>query len=550
MNAVMELDITGRAPSLLIQDRFTMKTFVGFLLTVVTLLTTIVSVFICGKELFIRENPSVNISPLTNLHPEFLSFKQYNIDFIFAVQDTNDEPFINESFYYPTLALLTKVNSSERKETILNLTTCSNRKNHTEFFKKLDHLNLDRFYCISDTQDDWNIIGLNDFWGSIGFKMIQVKLYECKGENKGCANETAKSSKLSSSRIVFYSNQYSVETRNFHKPFAGRIKDDFFLFNYKKQNDVTQYLEYVDVISDTGWIFSNSNTEISFSYGRQIVQSDDAVPKSNFFSYTLQLDNVKTSYYRKYYKLQDFASQAGGLFKFYSMVVFILLYLYNCNAYYEYLVNNFYDIKPSGKQIQGVVKEKKNIQPRKISSNNNNINNNGISLSTNNTKVSPSPKSSILISCSSFQQPKNTLETAKRIINHKNIRSRLELSCFDKFLCIPICSRWSSAKKFNLISLFNKGKKTIEKYLNVIFLLRMINEYQKLKNLLLTNEQYTLFNIINKPILSNFSNGELILFDYNDEKSLEELEKDIQVLNEDEDEISKKIMKFIELSIS
>lgn len=546
----MELDIMGRAPSLLIQNRFTMKTFVGFFLSLVILITTAISVFICGKELFIRENPSVNISPIANLHPAFFSFKKYKFDFVFAVQDINNEPFINESFYYPNLTLVTKDSSSEKKEIKLNLTTCNNRKSNTYFVKRLDHLNLNHFYCISDTQNDWNIIGLNDFWGSIGFKMIQVKLYECKDENKGCANETEKLNKLSSSRVIFYLNQYLVETRNFHNPFSERIKDDFFLFNYKKKNDITQYLEYVDVISDSGWIFSNSNTETSFSYGKQIVQTDEEVPKSNFFSYTLQLDNVKTSYYRKYYKIQDFASQAGGLFKFYSMVGFLLLYIYNCNAYYEYLVNDFYDIKPSGKQIQGVVKDKKINLPINITNNISNINNNGISLTSNPTKVSPSPKSSILISCSSFQQPPNTLETAKRIISHKSISSRLEFNFFDKILCVPICSRWSSAKKFNIISLFNKGKKTIQKYLNVIFLLRMINEYQKLKNILLTKEQYTLFNLVNKPILSNFSNGEIFLFDYNDDMNLEELEKDIQVLNDDEDEISKKIMKFIELSIS
>lgn len=75
----------------------------------------------------------------------------------------------------------------------------------------------------------------------------------------------------------------------------------------------------------------------------------------------------------------------------------------------------------------------------------------------------------------------------------------------------------------------------------------MISEYQRLKNILLTNEQYTLFNIVNKPILSNFSNGEITLFDYNDDNNLEELEKNIQILNDDEDEASKKIMKFIEI---
>lgn len=546
----MELDIMGRGPSLLIQNRFTMKTFVGFFFTVVILIITTVSVLICGKELFTRENPSINISTLTNLHPEFLSFKQYKFDFAFAVQDINNEPFVNESFYYPNLTLFIKGNSSdEKEEIILNLTTCNNRKNNTNFFKKLDTLNLKNFYCISDFQNDWNIIGLKDFWGASGFQMIQVKLYECKNENKGCADKTSKSDKLSSSRVVFYSNQYLVETRNHQNPFSELIKNDFFLSNYKKKNDITQYLEYVDVISDDGWVFSKSSNETSFTYGKQIVQIDDTVPDSDFFSYTLQLNNMKTAYYRKYYKIQDFASQAGGLFKFYSLVGFLLLYIYNYNAYYEHLVNNFYDIKPSGKQIQGIIKDKRTIQPIHITNNNNNINN-GISLSTNVTKVSPSTKNSILISCSSFQPTLNTLETAKRIISKKNINSKFEFTFFDKLLCVPICNRWSSAKKFNLINLFNKGKNTIEKYLNVIFLLRMISEYQRLKNILLTNEQYTLFNIVNKPILSNFSNGEITLFDYNDDNNLEELEKDIQILNDDEDEASKKIMKFIELSIS
>lgn len=96
-------------------------------------------------------------------------------------------------------------------------------------------MNLKKFYCISDFQNDWNIIGLKDFWGATGFQMIQVKLYECKAENKGCADETSKSNKLSSSRVVFYSNQYLVETRDHQNPFSELIKNDFFLSNYKKK---------------------------------------------------------------------------------------------------------------------------------------------------------------------------------------------------------------------------------------------------------------------------------------------------------------------------
>lgn len=128
-----------------------------------------------------KANPTVRTLDLKMANPSPLYLNNSNFEIFFSIQDPFKKTmFINESIYKPQMNLLTNIvgRTEERVliSTTLNLTVCSNRKQFSkEIFENIKQLKLDSYYCISEFQPiPWSQIYLNEYWGNINCKMLQV----------------------------------------------------------------------------------------------------------------------------------------------------------------------------------------------------------------------------------------------------------------------------------------------------------------------------------------------------------------------------------------
>ena len=74
------------------------------------------------------------------------------------------------------------------------------------------------------------------------------------------------------------------------------------------------------------------------------------------------------------------------------------------------------------------------------------------------------------------------------------IKKKLKLS-FWEIICFNICFS-EKTKSRNNLNIFKKAKNEIKKKIDINFMLFKFNEIDKLKNLLLSEEQMELFNLI------------------------------------------------------
>ena len=105
-----------------------------------------------------------------------------------------------------------------------------------------------------------------------------------------------------------------------------------------------QYIKHIRNERDDGIFFTENNSKSSFILSDFIHDNVFDRDSSTFLTLSIQLDNTFQKYQRKYYKLQDFAAQVGGVVNACFVISTLILKIYEKNSYFEYLINNFFEI--------------------------------------------------------------------------------------------------------------------------------------------------------------------------------------------------------------
>ena len=524
MNKYFKLcDLVGRAPPLLINNKKTLKTTIGAIFTLMIIITTIVTTCFFGQELFLRKNPSVNFSTAEIQHPPFLPYDEENFEIAFGLEDSDSNLFIDETVYYPIATMRKNIlvnGEMEYEYTNIKVIPCT-KKN---FNKEIEELfspfksGVIEAYCFDNNQTNLNEkIGLNDYWGNDGFKMIQIKIYPCNKATMQC-NEDLMEKYLTTTYFSYYTIDHKVQTQNYTYPFSHSLKNYFWKVSKNSKISITQYLRWLNVFDNDNLIFTNKKEKNSFEIESNTAMTAAAVPEptKNFISLTLQLNNDMVEYYRSYYKFQDLASQSGGIYSSIYLATTILLYFYNSNVYYQYLINNLFDIKPTGKQVNGVRRKEliKIPPPTEVEMSNQKENKdtstknkeNFISSLSKTNNINDEVDSEIDKSVDRSVSPVNrkTSVIRKRRVEGLTTKTKINLNLIDQFFCMDLFRRWSFASRYNIDILYNTGKQCIMDRTNIIYIISQGFSFEMFKNILYTEEQKKIFEIIKRPMLTNW----------------------------------------------
>ena len=524
MNKYFKLcDLVGRAPPLLINNKKTLKTTIGAIFTLMIIITTIVTTCFFGQELFVRKNPSVNFSTAEIQHPPFLPYDEENFEIAFGLEDSDSNLFIDETVYYPIATMRKNIlvnGEMEYEYTNIKVIPCT-KKN---FNKEIEELfspfksGVIEAYCFDNNQTNLNEkIGLNDYWGNDGFKMIQIKIYPCNKATMQC-NEDLMEKYLTTTYFSYYTIDHKVQTQNYTYPFSHSLKNYFWKVSKNSKISITQYLRWLNVFDNDNLIFTNKKEKNSFEIESNTAMTAAAVPEptKNFISLTLQLNNDMVEYYRSYYKFQDLASQSGGIYSSIYLATTILLYFYNSNVYYQYLINNLFDIKPTGKQVNGVRRKEliKIPPPTEVEMSNQKENKdtstknkeNFISSLSKTNNINDEVDSEIDKSVDRSVSPVNrkTSVIRKRRVEGLTTKTKINLNFIDQFFCMDLFRRWSFASRYNIDILYNTGKQCIMDRTNIIYIISQGFSFEMFKNILYTEEQKKIFEIIKRPMLTNW----------------------------------------------
>ena len=498
----MKIDIFGYIPTLSIKNQLFYQTFFGGILTLIVIIIGIIATIFFSQELFKKSSPSVNLSSEPLMHPPILNYFN-NFEFLIGIQNSEYLTEINEKIFSAKGILFkTIINESGtyNLKSDINLTSCDIALSENKNKEIFSDLNLKGYYCISNIQTEDPYIA--EHWGNNGFVMIQIKFVDCDNSTGNCASEEEINNFLHSADLSLYFSDNLVSTRNYKYPFTKILKEQTLKVSESYKVSLIQYLKHIRIESDDGILFTTNHTKNSFTLGEFTHNTVFERDSSTFLSLSIELENTLQKYQRKYYKLQDLAAQSGGIINCCYMIAMIILKYYEKNSYFEYLINNFFEVRLEEFQktikIQSYKKNNHHInkassEKMKNSINNINTNNNNNNTITTNTNTNINSNQNNMKSNNvNINNEKNQNDKKKKII----------FSFFDKLILLKLAPKLSRARKDKVDEIFFKGTQYIMNNLDVISFLKRAHAGDMEIKLLMGEEQQKIFEYISKPILS------------------------------------------------
>ncbi len=498
-NFFINIDLFGYSPTLSILKQPYYQTFFGGILTLLLILTGLATIIFFSLQLFEKDSPSVNLSTDIFPNPKQLDYFN-NFEFIIGIQNSDYITEINEKIFQAEGSLFkTVVNDSgiyNIKKSIL-LTSCDKALKNSSNEYLFSHLNLKGYYCISPEEKEE--LYIKEHWGNDGFSMIQIKFVDCDNSTGNCASKEEITNFLHSADLSFYIIDNLVSTKNYKQPFTRTINERSLKVSESYKVSLIQYIKHIRIENDDNLILTSNHSMNSFTLGEFMSNIVFERDSETFMSLSIELDNIIEKFQRKYYKIQDLAAQVGGIINALYMVIFIILKLYEKNSYFEYLINNFFEIRLEEFQRNISIKSyRKSFSHKKKESLDSNKYLN--SKPTNNTN---SPGSNSNNSNLNTNGNLNNTMTSENKTNKKNNKNgKIHFSFFDKLFLLKLAPQFSTARKNKIDEIYFKGTEYIMHNLDVITHLRRAHSSDMKSDLLMGDEQKKIFEYITKPILS------------------------------------------------
>ena len=501
------VDQYGYTPNFVIKKDEQYHSLFGSIMTLCLFGISLIAILVFTEELFAKESPSVNLSTTSNQNPSKISFFD-NFEFMIGIQNPNYVVEINETIFSAKGFLFrTKVNEtgSYNDRIEINLEPCETALKESKNYEYFKNYELSGYYCFSKnqpsgiTQDD---LYINEFWGNDGFQMLQVKFYDCRNgtSNITCAPEETIDEYLRLTDLSLFIIDNYITTRDYKHPFRRGPVEKFYYVSRNFQVSLTEYIRHFEVISDDGLLFTTENKQETFKLDNMVDYTIYQRESETFVSFSIQLNNIKEIYYRKYYKFQDLAAQVGGIYKILVIVFYVITKLHSEHSYYQHLIKNFYEIKFNNSN-NNIIKippilDSQRSNSKAIANGNKNKHHHKI-----NTMSSLNGEQDNNSNCNNQKDEFTKEKQLKQILKQKG-NKRFNIPFVDKLFLITVCPGKSRSKKKGIDQMYIQGRDLIDSYLEIDTVLKRFHNQEHISSLMLSEEQKKLFHYIFKPILT------------------------------------------------
>jgi hypothetical protein len=356
----------------------------------------------------------------------------------------------------------------------------------------------------------------------------------------------------------FYYVETNIDLNNYQTPFSKYFKSFFVLTDPNAKKFVDIYIKMVNITSDIGWIFENLefSYDLTFDYFREQIITN--VEDNQVINFYVNSSNNKLFYSRIYLKLQDIAAVIGGILKALFILGYLATYILTNYEMYEYMINLLFHFQDDDENYdqkvkafeRGINKIKNiNIFEKIINTNMNDKNHisdlkykvnhssNNLIKKLNDDQVAPSK-----INVLKFESNKMKLSNPQIQINtrsHKifdsknnnnnlvfynkdgtnlttemkkdlnkdiqNLKSHLNtkislniLDLIKVYICCIFTSRWNKKSLTLKVAL-----KKMNKYMDYLRIIKTLQEFHKLKQVLFSKSQKRIFSTYMLPVIDN-----------------------------------------------
>ncbi|KAL4476317.1 hypothetical protein ABPG74_010050 [Tetrahymena malaccensis] len=505
-NLLQSVDIFGLAVTFRIFSQKNHKTHFGGFVTLLIAFVIVYQIIQFSQVVFSKNQPSSVIQQQNYVfQPEPFYLIPKIFSFAFGLQDYLGNNFIDESVYTvkSTLQINKRVLNemtgkydlivSQREISVVKCTLEHFQVDGTQsYFTKLP---IDKLYCFGLNETKIYIEGE---FSALNFAQLNIQISECTGNN--CLDSKQRQQLLFSPRLGIYTIDNIIQITNNSKPFVSVGKNLFWVSGQSFQKEIRYNLVNNYIHTDDGFILQNNRIDRVVSYYDDTEQILDRSSPLLFNFYIDYEKNKEIAYYRQYPKLVMLFSQLGGTFNVLVGIGCLLCWPISQLELNRKIINSAFNIDQSEINHIETKKDQKSQKKESKQKLDFQIKNNQIQQSDQNY----SNKQDTLVD---FENIKNSQKLQSEATN--SIQDRIFKVFSQSFSQVKLKLRDYIMAYFNFFCSKQSQKSLIIKYgtdilyshIDILNIVNKLIELEKLKHLLLNEDQIKLFDYLPKPIL-------------------------------------------------
>ena len=344
-----QADIIGRQPELRINDMPRNQTLLGGSLCVIVYCFFILASLYFGQELVYRVLPTIIEAERKTNKNDILFLSKYQFSFFFTLSN-NEYGFFNPKNYLDINLYMKSINEDKMINKSITLGNCELSdfevdENDDDTYKILD---LNQFICIKNSDNSFYMEGVNKY---NKYSFIELEIKPCS--NNDCKDEDEIKKILEISHLSIFYFDTSFNFRKFNKFSNNVIKtfDITFNSNYSKLIDIR--IGLTKIYTDIGYIFERFKKKELHNIKTIETLNYDRIDNNYFLiNMRFQLDYLKTNIYRKYYKIQNWVAELGGIIRAMTLIASLINYFNDRASFYQLLINKLFDVDDIIKYFQ------------------------------------------------------------------------------------------------------------------------------------------------------------------------------------------------------
>ena len=488
------IDIFGLKTDFQIDRKPKFKSISGGVFTFVFMGFIILLFFSFGNDMINHSNPDTSVSQIfqPSPSPTFVSKSDYS--FVFGLQDSVGVHYIDEEIYTATLTYGFRNQTSKLDESqIIPIERCEEanmpiNSKLGDYFKN-QAMQLSDLYCISRNYTDPLI--LQGAWDQAQYNFLRLFISPCDSSLRTCKSDAEINDKLKTGFYAYYSSDHLFDLRNYENPAAVIGRDFFTETTTKIKKIINRYLRTTHLYDDNGWITEAKTEKDYFSFDYDQTSFELLTGKDYLVDMVIRKSVYENILTRKYKKIQNVFAEMTGFLQIIFAGLYIIAGPFIRKEYYDTLTNDIYNF-----EVDLDAKKKKDKKKRGEGAEEKMKSFKTIMMGSDKGKDF---QEMLALEKGMVSNSKKKKKTDEELVNciFKLKESPLKFSYFEILKGFLTKEPELEVKKTQR----NVGISSILSQLDIKYILKKFAEIDQLKILVLNEDQYPLFEYLQKPII-------------------------------------------------
>jgi hypothetical protein len=502
------------------------STILGGILSLIIYCVTFSLVITSGSNLLNKVNPKTTMTDHTlNIEP-LLNVTEQNLIYVVGFLDRNFQPLYDDSLFTMEFSQFKREMQSDgnmlTRYIPLNKTSCSMYRDEFKkrgFEKEYTANRIDLAVCF-DNKIPGLILGgdfNSDYYSNINFKI--KRCVNSTNSNIICKPKELIDDKLLNGYFLFNYFGNNIDINNYTNPYKTSFSSYFLVVDPKASKFVDVYFKTVNISTDAGIIFQSNDYQSALVFDKYREQILVQVVNDIVIDFYINSSKNYLTYTRIYQKFQDFVANVGGFIKVMTLLGYFISIKFTHYAMYEKMFNCLYNFdygeEQDGRKIENSSKNKfmfktkidESLTQKNLSINQNIFNthlsklykNNYLNVADSTKPIHKSIEKEKSFNISNYDNDKNQID--REIKNQKKKYDKKFILGPADVLKLYFC-KCCTPKNKNKLNLFRLAFNKLHKYLDYLQIVQTLQQFHKLKNVILSKTQKKLFLLHNKPIIS------------------------------------------------